>query len=165
MSNNSPGKIKRAAQKVAGHVKEKREFQIPTWLIYIALFLGAAGVIFGIVQQARIWRWDKILKGANVRIAELKAEKDEAELKATKKVASGQLKLSQKKIVAIDHKIKEIEKAKAKIIKKAERMDPLELRNAFRYEGFGYASDELKGKKTPTSRPVRRSSPKGEDGS
>jgi len=131
-----PGRVKRAAGAVKNHVVARRQFQMPTWLLYIVGVLGLIGVIYGGIQQARIWRWNKILKAAKLRIAELDAEKERAGLDATKQVATGQLKITKKKLKNIDIKISDIDKRKAKIKKTAGRMDPFALRNAFRSEGY-----------------------------
>jgi hypothetical protein len=131
-----PGVVRRAAGAVKGHVVAKRQFKIPTWIIYIIGVLGTIGVIYGGIQQARIWRWQKILKAAKLRIAELDAEKERAGLDATKRVATGQLKVTKKKIKKIDTKITNIDKRRAKIKKTAGRMDPFKLRDAFRNEGI-----------------------------
>jgi len=131
-----PGKMKRAAGAVKKHVVAKRQFKMPTWLLYIIGVLGLIGVIYGGIQQARVWRWKKILTAANLRIAELDAEKERAGLDATKKVATGQLKITKKKIKKIDTRLEVIEKKKAKIKNTPGRMDPFKLRDAFRYEGI-----------------------------
>ena len=131
-----PGRVRRAAGAVKNHVVAKRQFQMPTWLIYVVGVLGTIGVIYGGIQQARIWRWQKILKAAKLRIAELDAEKERAGLDATKKVATGQLKITQKKLKKIDTKITDIDKRRTKIKNTAGRMDPFKLRDAFRDEGI-----------------------------
>lgn len=130
------GIVRRVAGGVAGHVKAKRQFHVPTWLLYIIGGLGLVGVIYGGIQQARVWRWKKLLEASQVRIAELEAEKKAEALRVTKQIATGEIKINKEKMKDIDKKIKEIDKKKEKIKKDSARMDGVDLMNAFRGEGL-----------------------------
>lgn len=143
------GKIKKEISKAAEYAVSTRDFSIPNWVIYICIVLGLAGLVFGIVQESRIIRWNRIMKASQVRIAELEAEKAQAVLEATKNVATGQIKISEEKLKDIDKKLIDIKKKKEFIQKNADRMTSWELRNAFR--GEGYKPVETESKNMPTS--------------
>lgn len=126
----------KVVSKVVSHVKVKREFQVSTWILYIVGIIGIIGIVYGGVQQARIWRWDKLLKASQLRMAELEVNNRQIELEVTKDVATGRIAVTEKKIKKIKKDLKVIEKKKEKIKNNSERMSPIDLRKAFRGEGF-----------------------------
>lgn len=133
-SEPKPGAIKRAAGAVAGHAKARRQFQAPNWMIYVILAVGLCGVIYGVVQQFRVVRLDKLRKASEIRIAELEADKKAAYLKAAKDITEGRLKVNKKKLKKINTELKTIEKEREALERKTDRMSPVDLKKAFRRE-------------------------------
>lgn len=132
------GAVKRVAGKVVGkvvgHVKAKRDFTISTWLIYVVVALGLIGLVYGVVQQFRVWRLDKIRKAAEIRINDLKLDVEQAELRVKKKFYTGQLKINTADTARVDARLKEIRNKKAKIVKDANWVSPSRLKQLFRGE-------------------------------
>lgn len=122
--------------KLKGHLSKTFSLNLPQWVLYICAAIALLGLIYGTVQQFRVWRWGKLLDASKVRIAELEAEKQTIALEIAKKYGSQAIRLTDAKIKVIDQKLKKLKEKKKTIQKDVKRMDPKALLDAFRKEGF-----------------------------
>jgi len=127
-------KIAELANKVKEHASSARSFNVRNWMLYVAGGLLVAVLVFGAVQQARIWRWQKIMKSAKNKILELDTENGMIRLKTIRKLTEKAVEPDKKKIIEIDKKLKELEKKKIKIGKSVDKMTPSQLLKAFKDE-------------------------------
>lgn len=154
------GAVKKAARRVKEHAARKKDFRLPNWLSYVILIIGALAVIYGVIQQARIVRWKKILRASEIQISELRASHDKVALEATKKCVESQRKVNHKKLKKINRDIKKIEAETKRIKIRAGRMGPIDLMNAFRSEGFVDDKKKNEVKKKEEKQDGEKDSPK-----
>lgn len=123
-------------KQIAQHFKNKKDFELPTWLIYLFGAIALVCLAFGVVQQFRIWRYSRIIKASKIRITELDSKVQTAKFEGVKEVAKGQHKINKEELKKIDKKIKEQKEKRKKLKKKIERMEASDLLKAFKEEGF-----------------------------
>ncbi len=109
---------------------------IPTWVLYVVIFLFVTMLSWGIWQRVQLHRWGKLLKAAKVRILDLETQQEYSKWQVTKELATKAETLNQKKVDEIDTKLKTLEKKKEEIKKQVDSMKPDELLKAFKEEGF-----------------------------
>jgi len=98
--------------------------------------IALIAVAYGVVQQFRVWRIDRIAKAAKSRISELEVERDQIKWKTTRELSQRAVKASEADIKKIDKKIADLDAKKAKIRKDVNRMKPTALQQAFKDEGY-----------------------------
>lgn len=122
--------------KVTDHLKNIKEFKLPMWAMYIIAGVGLVALIYGTVQQFRIWRWSGMLSAAKIRMTELEAKANSAEWRGMRKIAKTATKQNKEEIKKIDKKIAKSKKQEKELEKKIGRMKPSALKKAFEEEGF-----------------------------
>ena len=123
-------------EKLKAHVSKKHEWSVPQWAIYAVGSFALVAFIYGSVQQFRVWRWSKLLKGAHLKIQELEGDKQTIALETTRKLGQQGLKMSKDRIQKLDAKIKELRSKKEKLKKDVGSLSSEDLAKAFREEGF-----------------------------
>lgn len=132
----SAKKIKNLASKAKEHALFKRDFKIPHWSLYVGAAIVIIALVFGGIQQARIWRWQKIMKSAKNKILELDTDKNMTKLKTIRDLTKKAVAPDKKKIKDINKKIRKLEEREKKIKESIDRMTPEDLLKAFKEEGF-----------------------------
>jgi uncharacterized protein HemX len=122
--------------KAKDHVLKKKDFAIPTWAIYAIVAVSVVFLIFGGIQQLRIWRWQKLMVAAKNRIIEFDAQKSIEQLKENKKNFEKSIAPDKKKISSIDVKIRKLESKRKNILKETKKVSNKELLDLFKSEGF-----------------------------
>lgn len=123
-------------QAIKGHLQSTQNLELPRWLMYVIGVLAALAVIYAGIQQVRIWRWSGILKAAKIRINELDSRVQTSRLEGMREVASQQHGVNQEQVKKIDKQIVELDKKKEELQKQVGRMQPKDLLQAFKEEGF-----------------------------
>jgi hypothetical protein len=93
-------------------------------------------MIYGGVQQFRIWRWSKLLKVSYHRILSLETSQERQKLELTRELSEKAIKPRKEEAKKIKLKIEELNKKEKAIEEKMEGMGPEELLKAFKEEGF-----------------------------
>jgi hypothetical protein len=130
MTTESP--IRRAVQ----YITTTKTFSLPHWVLYVAGVLILLALIFGAIQQARIMRWEKLIRAAKERIVSLEADKAQAHYRGVSQTTSRAI----SSLEGQDQKTKEgldaLRKKKEEEKKRIEQLDPADLARRFKEEGF-----------------------------
>lgn len=126
----------RRVERVKEHLATPRAFQVKHWMLYVCGAIVLLALIFGGIQQFRVWRYNRILKASKIRINELSSRVQTAKLEGMREVAKSQHKFTRKEVKKINKQIKEQEQKRVKLKKSIGRMKPSDLLRAFKEEGF-----------------------------
>lgn len=142
-------KIKETVKDGAGKAVEHafKKVNIPYWAIYVVGIIVLGLIVTVIVYQLTLMSRNKLVRASQLRIKELELSVKEVEYQKKKAVFKYRVKKKKEDVDNVDKELKKIKKQKKDIQKSINRMTPLELRNAFRKEGFGF-------KIKPSSRPA-----------
>lgn len=106
------------------------------WVVGVLGVLLVIALVWGGIQQVKVWRWSRLLKDSKAQIMHLQAEKEQIKWTTTKELAEQGLKMTEQDLKKVEEKLKQVEQKKKVIEKEVGKMTPSDLLKSFQEEGF-----------------------------
>jgi len=132
----TPSPIRRTLSAISTHATTPQPFSLPRWVLYIAGVLVLLALVFGAVQQARIMRWDRLIRAAKERIISLEAGQAQAHYRGVSQATSRAVGLLESQDLSLQQKQQAMDQQRQTAQKKLEGMTHQQLLEEFRREGF-----------------------------
>ncbi len=127
---------RKLTERLKEYATKKLRYSPPYWLLYVVGGIALVALLYGGVQQFRIWRWNKLLKASYNRILKLETSQEKEKLELVRKLSENAIKPRKEEAKKIKKKIEALDKKEKAIDKSVDRMDPEALLKAFKEEGF-----------------------------
>lgn len=123
-------------QALTHHAQRRHEWSSPRWLLYLVGVLGLAALVYGGIQQARLWRWSKMLRSARAYISQLEATREQGRYRGIQRATSRAVGQARRQEKVIERKLKALGEKQKTIRSQSQTMTLKQLKEAFDAEGF-----------------------------